>query len=112
MDFLRNTNIDFMKYRKFFIGFSFAIMAIGAVAGAGAGALSGSLADYGIRDDFIKKIGETIPNGSSALCVLFRSVTEDKVVAELEPYKPRVLKTSLSTEQEARLRSALDKLST
>ena len=32
MDFLRNTNIDFMKYRKFFIGFSFAIMAIGAVA--------------------------------------------------------------------------------
>ena len=32
MDFLRNTNIDFMKYRKFFIGFSFAVMAIGAVA--------------------------------------------------------------------------------
>ena len=29
MDFLRNTNIDFMKYRKFFIGFSFAVMAIG-----------------------------------------------------------------------------------
>lgn len=32
MDFLRNTNIDFMKYRKFFIGLSFAVMAIGAVA--------------------------------------------------------------------------------
>ena len=32
MDFLRNTNIDFMKYRKFFIGFSFAVMAIGAIA--------------------------------------------------------------------------------
>ena len=32
MDFLRNTNIDFMKYRKFFIGFSLAVMAIGAVA--------------------------------------------------------------------------------
>lgn len=85
-------------------------MAIGAVAGAGAGALSGSLADYGIRDDFVKKIGETIPNGSSALCVLFRSVTEDKVLAELEPYKARVLKTSLSNEQEAQLRAALEKL--
>jgi preprotein translocase subunit SecF len=32
MDFLRNTNIDFMKHRKFFIGFSFLILAIGAVA--------------------------------------------------------------------------------
>jgi preprotein translocase subunit SecF len=32
MDFLRNTNIDFMKYRKFFITFSFVVMAIGAVA--------------------------------------------------------------------------------
>jgi uncharacterized membrane protein len=85
-------------------------MAIGAVAGAGAGALSGSLADYGIRDDFVKKLGETIPQGSSALCVLIRSVTEDKVIPELEPYKPRVLQTSLSNEQEAKLRAALSKL--
>jgi len=84
-------------------------MAIGGVAGAGAGALSGSLTDYGIRDDFIKKLGETIPEGSSALFVLFRSVTEDKVLPEIEPYKPRVLKTSLSNEAEARLRAALSK---
>jgi preprotein translocase subunit SecF len=32
MDFLRNTNIDFMKYRKFWISFSFAVMVIGAIA--------------------------------------------------------------------------------
>jgi len=32
MDFLRNTNIDFMKYRKFWISFSIAVMVIGAVA--------------------------------------------------------------------------------
>jgi uncharacterized membrane protein len=82
-------------------------MAIGAISGAGAGALSGSLADYGIRDDFIKKLGETIPQGSSALFVLFRSVTEDKVLPEIEPYKPRVLKTSLSNEAEAKLIAAL-----
>jgi uncharacterized membrane protein len=30
-------------------------MAIGGVTGAGVGALSGSLTDYGIRDDFIKR---------------------------------------------------------
>ena len=84
-------------------------MALGAIAGAGTGALSGSLADFGIRDDFIKKLSETIPTGSSALFVLFRSITEDKVLPEIEPYKPRVLKTSLSNEQEARLRAALSK---
>ena len=71
---------------------------------------TGSLADYGIRDDFVKKLGETIPQGSSALCVLIRSVTMDKVFPELEPYKPRVLKTSLSNEQEAKLKAALTKL--
>ena len=84
-------------------------MALGAIAGAGAGALSGSLADFGIRDDFIKKLGQTIPEGSSALFVLFKSVTEDKVLPEIEPYKPRVLKTSLSNEAEAKLKAALSK---
>ena len=85
-------------------------MALGAIAGAGAGALSGSLADYGIRDDFIKKLSQTIPAGSSALFVLFKSITEDKVLPEIEPYKPRVLKTSLSNEAEAKLKAALSKL--
>jgi uncharacterized membrane protein len=84
-------------------------LAIGAVAGAGAGALSGSLADYGIRDDFIKQIAQTIPAGSSALCVLVRSVTEDKVLPEIERYNARVLKTSLSNEQEAKLQAALSR---
>jgi uncharacterized membrane protein len=88
----------------------FAGMAIGAATGVGAGAISGSLIDYGIRDDFIKKLGETIPAESSAIFVLFKSITEDKVLPEIEPYKPRVLKTSLSNEQEAKLKAALTKL--
>ena len=86
-------------------------MAIGAITGAGAGALSGSLADYGIPNDFIKKLGETIPEGSSALFVLFKSITEYKVLPEIQSYKPRVLKTSLSSEAEAKLRAALSKTS-
>jgi uncharacterized membrane protein len=84
-------------------------MAIGGITGAGFGALSGSLADYGIRDDFVRSIGETIPPGSSALFVLFRSITEDKVLPEIEPYKPRILKTSLSIEAETKLRTALSR---
>ena len=85
-------------------------MAMGMVAGAGAGALSGSLVDFGINDDFVKKLGKTIPSASSALFVLVRSVTEDKVLPEIEPYKPRVLKTSLSNEAEAKLKAALSKI--
>ena len=85
-------------------------MAIGALAGAGAGAWSGSLADYGIDDDFVKKLGDTIPPASSALFVLFKSVTEDKVLPEIEPFRPRVLKTSLSNEAEAKLRAELSRV--
>ncbi len=84
-------------------------MAIGALTGAGAGALAGSLADYGISDDFVKKLGETIPPGSSALFILFKRMTEDRVMREIEPYRPRILKTSLSDEAEARLKSELSK---
>jgi uncharacterized membrane protein len=85
-------------------------MVIGAAVGAGSGALSGSLADYGIDDDFVKKLGETITPGSSALFVLVKSATEDKVLPEIEPFKPRVLKTSLSNEQEEKLKAALSKV--
>jgi uncharacterized membrane protein len=84
-------------------------MAIGAITGAGFGALSGSLTDYGIRADFVKKLGDTIPPGSSALFVLFRSATEDKVLAEIRPYKPRIPKTTLPNEAEQRLKTVLNK---
>jgi uncharacterized membrane protein len=83
-------------------------MAVGGLAGAGFGALSGSLADYGINDEFIKDIGKHIANGSSALFVLIKSSTPDKVLPELQPYNPRVLRTSLSKKQEEKLREALE----
>lgn len=82
-------------------------MAIGAATGVGAGALSGSLMDYGVNDEFVKKLSETIPNNSSALFVLVREVTMDKVVDAIQPWHPRVLNTSLSNEQEAKLVEAL-----
>ena len=85
-------------------------MVLGAAVGAGSGALSGSLADFGIDDDFVKKLGETITPGSSALFVLVKSATEDKVLPEIEPFKPRLLKTSLSNEQEEKLKAALSKV--
>lgn len=86
-------------------------LAIGGLAGAGAGALSGSLSDYGIDDNFVKSLGETIPNNSSALFVLVRKAQPEKVMAEFEGLRGRVIKTSLSPEQEERLRKALSQTS-
>lgn len=79
----------------------------GSIAGAGMGALSGSFADYGVNDEFIKELGNTIPPGSSALFLLVRKSTPDKVLPEIEPFNPKVLKTSLSNEQEDKLKAAL-----
>ena len=52
---------------------------LGGMFGASAGALSGSLADYGIDDDSLESLAETIPNNSSALFVLARKARQDKV---------------------------------
>lgn len=81
--------------------------AIGGAIGAGTGALSGSLADYGIDDEFIKSLGQTIPNNSSALFILVRKVQPEKVLAEFSGLRGKVLKTSLSPEQETKLQEAL-----
>ena len=82
-------------------------LVIGAAAGAGGGALSGALVDYGINDDFIKSLGEQICPDTSALFVLLRKVTLDKVMPELSKYEGTVIRTSLSNEQERELREAL-----
>lgn len=85
-------------------------LATGMAIGAGAGALSGALADYGIDDGFIKEMATSFEPGTSALFVLARSVNFDKVLPELKPFGGRVVKTSLTNEQEARLRKALEGL--
>jgi uncharacterized membrane protein len=79
----------------------------GAALGAGAGALSGALQDYGIDDDFIRSVGSTIAPGSSALFILVRKFTADKVLPELRSLNGTILKTSLSNEQEESLKKAL-----
>lgn len=84
-------------------------MAIGGAVGAGTGALSGSLVDFGISDDFIRDMGNTLAPDTSALFLLVRKVQPEKVLAELSGYSGRVLRSSLSPEQEARLQAALSR---
>lgn len=78
-----------------------------AAIGAGGGALSGHLTDIGVSDDFAKSCGEKLVPGTSALFVLVRKATPDKVVEEIRPYGGTVLTTSLTRDAEARLQEAL-----
>ena len=82
-------------------------MLAGGLVGAGSGALQGKLADYGIDDNFIKSLSGTIEPNSSAIFLLVRKAVEDKVMPRLSHYQATILKTSLSDEQEERLKAAL-----
>ncbi len=81
------------------IGFLFLNPLAGAAIGAGAGALSGKLTDIGINDKFMKGLGETFTPGTSALFVLVRKSTPDKVLDRLKGFKGKVLQTSLDQGQ-------------
>jgi uncharacterized membrane protein len=88
------------------IGLLFFAPWLGMAIGAFTGAVAGRFADIGIDDKFIRDVEQRIPPGSSALFLLVRRATMDRVLAALQPYHPEVLQTSLSAEQEARLREA------
>ena len=89
------------------IGLIFLNPLLGLAVGAASGAVSGALADIGIDDNFMKELASTLKPGSSALFVLVRKATPDKVLEELAGTGGTVLKTSLSHEDEARLQAAL-----
>jgi uncharacterized membrane protein len=88
------------------IGLLFLMPWLGLAIGAVTGAIAGKVTDVGIDDDFIKEVGATIQPGNSALFLLIEKWTEDKVLPELAHYNATILRTNLSTEDEAKLKSA------
>ncbi len=92
------------------VGLLFLNPLLGAAVGAASGALAGKFTDIGINDDFMRDLGNSIPPGGSAVFILVRKMTADKVLAKLESFhlKGHVLKTSLPEAEEARLREAFD----
>lgn len=79
----------------------------GVALGAASGAISGALTDIGVDDNFMKELGQTLTPSTSALFVLVRKVTPDKVLEEIAPYGGKVLRTSLSKDQETQLQEVL-----
>jgi uncharacterized membrane protein len=89
------------------IGLLFFAPFVGLAIGAGVGALTGKLTDYGIDDNFAKRLTATLQPNSSAIFVLVRTATVDKVVPELAKYGGTVMQTSLPKETEEKLQAAL-----
>ena len=92
------------------VGLLFFSPLLGMAVGAGAGALSGKLANVGVDNTMAKQLGDELTPGSSALIVLLRKVTPDKVLDGLKQFagRGRVFQTSLNKDDEKSLREVLE----
>jgi uncharacterized membrane protein len=87
--------------------FLFPIAPLIGVAGGLMGAAIGKASDLGIKDDFRQRVNEEVAPGTSALLVIIRKATPDKVLEALKPYGGTILQTSLTHEAEQDLMKAL-----
>jgi uncharacterized membrane protein len=87
-------------------GLLFFVPLFGIAVGASMGALTGRFADYGIDDNFIKRIRNEVEPGTSALFLMTTNAVVDRVVEELKGREFELVSTNLSKEQEEELRNA------
>jgi len=92
------------------IGMIFLNPLLGAAVGATAGAVTGKFTDIGLSNQMMKDIAASFKPGSSALFVLVRRATVDKVLVGLKEFagKGKVYQTSLDKDTEQTLRDALE----
>jgi uncharacterized membrane protein len=86
-------------------------LAVGAVAGAGIGAAAGTTLDFGIDDQLIARIADTLQPDTSALFLLIEKAQPERVLDELKAFGGHIIRTSLSPDQEERLRKAIERTS-
>ena len=83
------------------IGLIFFVPFFGMAIGAATGAAAGAFADYGVDDNFMKELGGALEPGKAAVIFLIRSMTPDRVLAEIK-VPGKIIQTSLdgATEQQ------------
>jgi uncharacterized membrane protein len=87
------------------------LVRIGALSGAAWGGLFGALVGVLLLNPLVG-LATGMAVGAGTLFILARRVNFDKVLPELKPFGGKVLKTSLTNDQEERLRKALEGLNT
>lgn len=80
---------------------------IGAAIGAALGGLFAKLRDIGIDDDEMKRMGESLEDGASALFLLVRDCHQVRALHEVSRFPATVLATTAPTALADEVRSAL-----
>lgn len=92
------------------VGFIFLNPLAGILAGAGIGAGIGELGDMGIGKDFVKRLGEHLRPGTSALFIPVPTEDVENVETLLRSTGGIVLSTGLTAQDEKDLEATLQKL--
>jgi uncharacterized membrane protein len=87
-------------------GLLFFVPFLGLAIGAGMGALFGKLGKTGIDKQVLEQMGDAVPPGEAGWFLLVGKITEDKFLAGIEGTTAKVVRTSLSEEQEQDLKHA------
>ena len=89
------------------IGLIFFMPFLGAAIGGATGAAVGSAQDFGVDDDFMRRVAENLTPGAAALFALVQDAVPEKVIPQIAPFGGQLIQTSLSAEAEAHLREAV-----
>lgn len=88
------------------IGLIFFVPLFGLAVGAATGAIAGHMADPGVDDQFMKRLGEQLTPGAAALIMLVLEANMERILAEVK-IPGEVIQTSLSADAEEAVRNAL-----
>jgi uncharacterized membrane protein len=88
----------------FLLGIIFLTPLFGIALGTAFGALGGMFRDYGIDDDFIKRVRSAVTEGTSALFLMTSDAVIDRVSERMKNTKFEIIATNLSKDQEDKLR--------
>jgi len=90
-----------------------ATVAAGSLSGVTLGATAGAIdaeawkEDFGISEDFVQRVGTMVQPGDSAIFALLRSIDPELVAAQFKGYGGTILRTTLSSDQQAKVEATL-----
>jgi uncharacterized membrane protein len=87
------------------LGVIFLTPLFGMAIGAAFGALGGAFRDYGIDDEFIKRVRSSVTEGTSALFLMSSDAVMDRVSERMKNFQFEIIATNLSKDQEDQLRN-------
>jgi uncharacterized membrane protein len=88
-------------------GLLFFVPFAGLALGAGFGALFGHLGEKAIDKEFQEQVRDEVKPGTSALFMIIEKATPDGAIEALKQYGGKVIRTSRSEEDTAKLQEAL-----